>query len=267
MALTHEMNVVTSADGTEIAFERTGNGSPLLLIHGSGLDHHFWDLSGTRSALAEHYTVSAIDRRGRGESGDADEYNLERELEDVAAVVESFDEPVTLFGHSFGAVVALNAAARIDTLQGLVLYEPGISFEEGFPLMEKMLGTIRPLIADGENERALLTVLNTVGTPEQAIEELRSGANWQALVDAADTLPREFEQLIEYEFEHDRFSDVMTPTLLLVGEESSPGAIEATDTLGETLPNSRIVRIDGADHFGLISKPDRCVEEVLAFLH
>ena len=267
MESTHEMNVVTSADGTEIAFERTGSGPPLVLVHGAGLDHSFWDLSGVRSVLAEHYTVYAIDRRGRGESGDADGYDLEREIEDVAAVVESIDRSVTLLGHSFGALIALDAADRIDTLQGLVLYEPGISFEEGFPLIEQLLGTIRPLIADGEKERALLTLLNAVGTPESSLEELRSGANWQGLVDAADTLPREFERIIEYEFDPDRFRDVTTPTLLLVGEESSPGAIDTTATLDETLPDSRIGRIDGADHFGLISKPDRCVEEMLAFRH
>ena len=267
MESTHEMNVVTSADGTEIAFERTGSGPPLVPVHGSGFDHTFWDLSGVRSALAEHYTVSAIDRRGRGESGDADVYELKREIEDVAAVVESIDEPVTLLGHSFGALIALDAAGRIDTLQGLVLYEPGISFEEGFPLIEQLLGTIRPLIADGEKEQALLTLLNAVGTPEPSLEELRSCANWQALVDAADALPREFERIIEYEFEPDRFRDVTTPTLLLVGEESSPGAIDTTETLDETLPDSRIVRIEGADHFGLISKPDCCVEEILAFHH
>ncbi|MDS0301093.1 alpha/beta hydrolase [Halogeometricum sp. S1BR25-6] len=261
------METVTSADGTLIAFERTGSGPPVVLVHGMGFDHTFWDLSSVRSALAAHYTVYAIDRRGRGGSGDTDEYDLECELEDVAAVVESIDEPVTLLGHSFGAVVALNAADRIDTLQGLVLYEPGISFEEGFPVMEQLLGTIRPLITDGEKEQALLTLLNTVRMPEPSVKELRSGANWQELVDAADTLPREFEQLIEYEFEHDRFRDVTIPTLLLVGEESSPGANDTTKTLDETLPDSRIVRIDGADHFGLISKPDRCVEEILAFRH
>ena len=262
-----EMEVATSADGTEIAFARTGSGPPLVLVHGAGFDYSFWNLSDLGPALAEHYTVYAIDRRGRGGSGDADEYELEREIEDVAAVVESIDEPVTLLGHSFGAVVALNAADRIDTLRSLVLYEPGISFEEGFPLMEQMLATVQPLIADGEKEQALLTVLATVKLPESSIEELRSGANWQAHVDAADTLPREFEQLIEYEFEPDRFRDLTTPALLLLGEESSPGAIDATETVDQTLPDSRIVRIDGADHFGLITMPDRCVEEVLAFRH
>lgn len=260
-----EMESVTSPDGTEIAFERTGSGPPLVLVHGVGLDHNFWDLSDVRSAVAEHYTVYAIDRRGRGGSGDADEYDLGREIEDVAAVVESFDEPVTLLGHSYGALVALEAALRTDDLHGLVLYEPSFTPEEGAPEVEQLLGAIQPLLADGEKERALITGLTAVGMPEAYIEELRSTSRWQELVDAADTLPREFERIIEYEFDSDRFTGMTTPTLLLAGGESP--LIDATEIVDETLPDSRCVRIDGEAHFGLISKVDHFVEEVLAFRH
>lgn len=262
-----EMETVTSADGTEIAFERSGSGPPLVLVHGTGLDHNFWDLSDVRSMLAEHYTVYAIDRRGRGGSGDADVYELEREIEDVAAVVESIDEPVTLLGHSYGALIALEAADRIDTLQGLVLYEPSFTPEEGAPEVEQLLGAIQSLLADGEKEQALLTDLNAVKMPEAHIEELRSSPSWQALVDAADTLPREFERIIEYEFDADRFTAMTTLTVLFAGGESPPGLIDVTETVDETLPASRSVRIDGVAHFGLISKADYFVEEVLAFRH
>lgn len=93
---------VVSAGGTEIAYERTGSGPPLVLVHGTSADHVSWD--GIRSVLEEDRTVYAIDRRGRGESGDGAEYDLEREFEDVTAVVESVGEPVALFGHSFGAL-------------------------------------------------------------------------------------------------------------------------------------------------------------------
>lgn len=255
------METVTSADGTSVAFERTGSGPPLVLVHGAGLDHRFWELGDVRSALAEHYTVYAIDRRGRGESGDADAYELEREVEDVAAVVESTDEPVTLLGHSYGGLIALEAADRIDTLHGLVLYEPTVTPEEGAPVVEQQLGAIQPLIADGQKEQALITFLTL---PERYIEELRSSQRWQTLVDAADTLPRELEQIIEYEFDADRFTAMTTPTLLLSGVESPQPLIDATETVDETLPDSRIVRIDGVGHFGLISKTDHFVEAVLA---
>lgn len=97
-----ELETVTSADGTEIAFERTGSGPSLVLIHGATLDHRVWELSDVRPSLAEDATVYAIDRRRRGGSGDAEEYEPERGFEDVAAVVESIDEPVIPLGHSAG---------------------------------------------------------------------------------------------------------------------------------------------------------------------
>lgn len=179
-----EMETVTSADGTTIAFERTGSGPPLVLVHGTGLDHNFWDLSGVGPALAENYTVYAVDRRGRGGSGDADVYELEREIEDVVAVVESIDDPVTLLGHSYGGLCTLEAAERIETLQSLVLYEPFLPEEAAPMVLEELLGKIQPLLADGEKEQALITDLTAVGMPEEAIEELRSKPSWQELVDA-----------------------------------------------------------------------------------
>jgi pimeloyl-ACP methyl ester carboxylesterase len=257
------METVTSADGTSIAFERTGSGPPLVLVHGAGLDHSFWDLSGVRATLAEHCTVYTIDRRGRGGSGDADVYELEREIEDVAAVVESIDEPVTLLGHSYGGLIALEAADRIDTLQSLVLYEPTVAPEEGAPVVEQQLGAIQPLLADGEKEQALITFLTL---PERYFEELRSSQSWQTLVDAADTLPRELEQIIEYEFDSDRFTAMRTPTLLLSGVESPPPLIDATETVDETLPDSRIIVFDGHGHFAMNTAPELFVEEVLAFI-
>ena len=236
-----------------------------MLVHGTGLDHRFWELGDVRSALAEHYTVYAIERRGRGGSGDADVYELEREIEDVAAVVESIDEPVTLLGHSYGALIALDAALRIGNLQGLVLYEPPFGPEIP-PEIEQLLGAIQALLADGEKEEALITDLTAVGTPEASLEELRSSPSWQTLVDAADTLPREFEAFFEYEFDTDRFTEINTPTVLLTGGESHPSLVELTAIVDETLPDSRIVVFDGQGHFAMNSAPERFVEEVLAFI-
>lgn len=260
-----EIETVTSADGSEIAFARLGSGPPLVLVHGTALDHNFWDLSDVRSALAEHYTVSAIDRRGRGGSGDTDEYDLEREIEDVATVVESIDEPVTLLGHSFGALIALEAALRTDDLHGLVLYEPPFGPEVP-PEIEQLFGAIQALLANGEKEQALITDLTAVGMPETYIEELRSSPGWQALMDAADTIPREFERFFEYEFDTDRFEGMTTPTVLFTGGESHPSLIDATETVDETLPDSRIVVFDGHGHFAMNTATDRFIDELLTFI-
>ncbi|RQG91711.1 alpha/beta fold hydrolase [Natrarchaeobius halalkaliphilus] len=102
------MKTAKSADGTSIAYERTGSGPPVVLVHGTTADHSRW--GPVRSGLEAHYTVYTFDRRGRGESGDAPSYRLEREFEDAVAVVESIEEPVTLVGLVF---VALERVRRL----------------------------------------------------------------------------------------------------------------------------------------------------------
>ncbi|QLG26652.1 alpha/beta hydrolase [Halorarum halophilum] len=260
------METVTSADGTAIAFERTGNGPPLVLVHGNGDVHEFWDLAGARLALAEHCTVYAIERRGRGESGDAAEYALDREAEDVAAVVDAIDEPVTLLGHSGGAVYSLEAALRSDNLHTLVLNEPPIAVDD-HELDVEGLVELEKLLDDGENEQALVVFLREVAGISQAeIDEFRSEPMWQEMVAAANTLPRELRAIAEYEFDATRFADMTTPTLVLSGSESPQLFKDAAEAVDEALPNSRVTFLDGLAHEPMNTAPDRFVDEVLTFV-
>lgn len=127
-----ELVTVTSADGTEIVYERSGSGPPSVLVHGSSFDRAVWEVGDVRSRFAEHTTVHAMDRRYHGDSSSPDEYSgtAEPQFDDVVAVVESIDNPVTLIGHSYDALVALGAAPRIDNLRSVILYEPPIVSEE-----------------------------------------------------------------------------------------------------------------------------------------
>ena len=109
---------VVSKDGTPIAVWRSGEGAPLVLIHGAAADHNRW--APVLPALEERFTVLAVDRRGRGQSGDATDYALEREYEDVVAVVESAGEGVSVLGHSYGGICALEAALLTDGIRNLV---------------------------------------------------------------------------------------------------------------------------------------------------
>ncbi len=93
------MDHIHSTDGTRIAYERIGDGPPLVMVHGTGIDHTYWDL--LTPELARDFTIYAMDRRGRGQSGDTPTYAIQREFEDVAALVESVSGPVALFGHSY----------------------------------------------------------------------------------------------------------------------------------------------------------------------
>ncbi|MFC7215173.1 alpha/beta fold hydrolase [Saliphagus sp. GCM10025334] len=262
-----ETETVTSADGTEIAFERTGSGPPLVLVYGNGDVREFWEEGGVRSALADRYAVYAIDRRGRGESGDATAYELKREAEDVAAVVESIDEPVTLLGHSGGALYSLEAARLTDNLHALILYEPPIQVGDNELDVAAELIELKSLLDRGENERVLVLFESEIaGLSPDEVEMHRSTPIWQKMVDAAHTLPRELQTIGEYEFQPPRFADVTAPTLLLTGGESPSFYGDATKAVDDALPNSRIVTVSGEQHMAMHTAPDRFVDEVVAFI-
>ena len=114
---------VTTESGTPLAYWRSGKGPPLVLVHGTAADHSRW--RPVLPALEERFTVYAIDRRGRGGSGDSDDYAVEREFEDVAAVVDSLGEPVNLLGHSYGGLVALEAALLTRNVRKTRAVRPG----------------------------------------------------------------------------------------------------------------------------------------------
>lgn len=261
------METVASADGTEIAFERTGSGPPLVLLHGGATaDHTTWNLTGVGPAFAERHTVYAIDGRGRDESGDADEYALEREFEDVVAVVDSIDDPATLLGHSSGALISLEAALRTDDLRKLVLYEPPIQIGAHELVGGELLAEIESGLQDGANERVLETFLTEVaGLEPEEIAVLRSAPNWQDRVDNATLVPRSLRGVAEYEFDAARFVDTTTPTLLLAGVDSPPLFEEATRAVDEALPNSRVETFEGHQHMAMVTARDRFIETVLAF--
>lgn len=262
-----ETKTVTSADGTTIAFERTGSGPPLVLVHGVTDVQGYWDLTGVRSAFEDHFTVYAIDRRGRGESGDAAEYELEREAEDVAEVVDSIGDPVVLLGHSGGALYSLEAAMRTDNLRKLIVNEPPVMIGDYELDAKEVVAEMNQLLDDGENEQVLILFLQEEAhlTPDE-IDVARSAPVWQDMVDAAHTLPREWQTITEYEFDAGRFADMTTPTLVSGGSESSPVYKDSTVTLTEALPNSRLVTFDGQSHEPMNTAPDRFIEEVLKFI-
>ena len=261
------METATSADGTEIAYKRTGGGPPLVLVYGNGDVHQFWKEGGVRLALADRYTVYVIERRGRGESGDAPAYELDREAEDVVAVVEAIDEPVTLLGHSGGALYSLEAALRTDDLRKLILYEPPIQVGDNELDIGEEITEMRTLVDRGENEQTLVLFLSDIAhlTPEE-LDVLRSAPIWQEMVDAAQTLPRELQAITEYEFDAARFVGMTTQTLLLTGSESPPLYKDATEAVNDALPNSRIATFEGEQHMAMHTASDRFIDGVRTFI-
>ncbi|WP_338727702.1 alpha/beta hydrolase [Haladaptatus sp. DJG-WS-42] len=258
------MDTVTSADGTTIAYEKTGHGPPLVLVHGTTADHTRWEP--IRPALEEQFTVYAMDRRGRGESDDAPDYSLEREFDDVVAVIDSIAEPVVLLGHSYGALCSLEAALRTDNVRKLILYEPPFLVEEGELTPAAMLAELHALVENGENEQALIRFFTDVaGMSLDEVDVLRAAPNWSARVSAAHTVVREEAAPGEYVFDADRLATLATPTLLLTGTESAPFLKDATAALAGVLPNCRVVTFEGHGHVAINSASERFTTEVFTF--
>jgi pimeloyl-ACP methyl ester carboxylesterase len=211
--------------------------------------------------------VYALDRRGHGESGDGPTYAIEREFEDIAAVVDSIGEPADLLGHSFGALCALEAALLTPNLRKLVLYEPGIPLPGVALYPEGVIDRLQALLDAGDREGVVTTLYReVVMIPPHEIEQLRSSPAWPARVATAHTLPREARAEEGYTFDARRFKDLYTPTLLLLGGDSPRFLKQATETIDAALPNSRIAVMPGQQHTAMYTAPDLLLQEVLTFL-
>jgi pimeloyl-ACP methyl ester carboxylesterase len=253
---------VVSADGTPIAVWRSGEGPPLVLVHGAAADHSRW--APVLPALEERFSVLAIDRRGRGRSGDADDYALEREFEDVAAVVEWAGEAVSVLGHSHGGICALEAAMRTDWVGKLVLYEPPLGF---LATPSHVVERLEALLEAGKRDELLVYFMREVaGLPPDQIELLRSLPAWEARLPAAATIPREERVNREYHFEPERFRGLQVPTLFLEGGDSPDWSRAAGEALRAALPDCRVVVMPGQRHAAMDTGTELFTAEVLSFL-
>ena len=256
---------VTTEGGTPVAYWRYGQGPPLVLVHGTAADHSRW--SPVLPALEKRFTVYAVDRRGRGGSGDAEAYAVEREFEDVAAVVDSLGQPVNLLGHSYGGLLALEVALLTPNVQRLVLYEPGIEAAGAEIYPHEIIGRMEAMLEAGDPEAVIeITMLEVAGLPPEAVEYMRTLPVWRARVDAAHTIPRELRAIKSYRLDPQRFENLGTPTLLLGGGDSPAALRKAVEALDEALSGSRKVVMEGQGHSAMDTGTDLFTAEVLNFL-
>jgi pimeloyl-ACP methyl ester carboxylesterase len=253
---------VTSADGTQIAIWRSGSGPPLVLVHGTTADHTRW--APVLPALEEHFTVLAMDRRGRGASGDSDDYSLEREADDVLSVVEAAGKDVSLLGHSHGGMCALEAAPRASGLRKLILYEPPLGFLKASP---EVVERLKALLDAGDREQVLTLFFTEVARqPPEAIEHLRSLPAWQTRLAAAHTVPREERVNAEYAWDPDRFGNLAVSTLFLLGGDSPEPFRLGAEAVAGALPDCRVVVMPGQTHAAMDTATELFVREVTTFL-
>ena len=225
---------------------------PLLLVHGATADHTTWRTVGP--AFAETRPVYAVDRRGRGASGDAEAYRIEREFEDLATVAEALAAEagvaaIDVAGHSYGGRCALGASLLTPAIRRAVVYEgapvpPGMSYRP-----PSLVEAVRAAMDRGDREAALTTFLaGIVGMSDAELDAYRANPVWPARVEAAQTILREVEAESSPEASIEALGRVSVPVLLLLGSSSRSPFRIGTDALAARLAHAEIRVIEGAAH-------------------
>jgi pimeloyl-ACP methyl ester carboxylesterase len=260
------LTTTQSRDGTEIGYWTTGEGPPLLLVHGGFGDHTRWDA--LRPHLEPEVTVHAMDRRGRGASGDHPQYGFEREFEDVAAVIDDVarrsGSPVDVYGVSLGGMCAIGGTGLTDHVRRLALYEgwPPPPPETSPP--DAFIERAERMLAEGDREGVLeagYRELLELGDAE--IEDLRSRPEWQARLASVHTLPRELRAAADAEQYRGRLAEVDVPTLLLEGEEGPDWQAKGAAAI---MPDARVSRLEGQSHMADLFAPALVAERLLDFI-
>jgi pimeloyl-ACP methyl ester carboxylesterase len=262
--------VVVSPDGTPIAVFSAGDGSPLVLVHGATADHTTWRTSGP--LLAARHTTHAVDRRGRGSSGDGPDYAIEREFEDLAAVVDAIagesGRTVDVVGHSYGGRIGLGAALLTPNIRRLVVYEgaPPAGGGRGYQ-DDGTLADIEGLVAAGDRDEALATFMrDIVRMPDADLAAFRADPIWPRRAAAVGTTIRELRAEVSPAASLMALGGVRQPVLQILGGDSAEAFRAATAALDERLANGRVVTIAGARHAAHHTHPQEFVAAIEAFL-
>jgi pimeloyl-ACP methyl ester carboxylesterase len=259
------MEIICSRDHTAIAYEKSGIGSPLVMVHGTNGSYAHWNQ--VLPFLTRHFTVYAMERRGRGQSGDAPAYTIEREFEDIAALASSIRGPVDLLGHSFGAACVLGAAQRIPNLRRIILYEPPMLQEQQSAQRANLLEGMEQMLARGESEKVVIVLLrDMLKVPQTMLDRICAAPNWGSQVSAAGTIPRELRQSHCYAPDLADLNKITALTLFLLGSDSPSFFRQTTEILCSYLPNSQVAVLPGQQHSAMLTAPELFANEIIRFL-
>ena len=259
------MSTVTSPDGTVIDYDRVGDGPTVIFIGGAS-QFRAIDENATRAArlLAdEGYTAVTYDRRGRGRSTDTQPWAVEREAEDVAALISAVGGPATLYTSSSGAAVALAAVAIGADIRALALYEPPFLRVD----QTEHLARLHTLIGEGRNAEAMRYNMGTIiGVPADVVDGMANAPWWPIMITGAPTLPYDIGAVHDIGRDPDwrgRWSNVTMPTIVYSGDQTFPGLPEAADAVADALPKATRRILPGQSHG---PTPDAIVPVLVEFL-
>jgi pimeloyl-ACP methyl ester carboxylesterase len=245
---------IKSDDSTTIAFDRLGDGPALILVH-PAFGHRAFDppMAQLAAQLAARFTVYTYDRRGRGESGDGRKYAVEREIEDLAALINEAGGSAWLYGMSSGAVLALEAARSGLPIDGLLLYEPPFIVDDTRPpYTHDYVARLARLVADGRRGDAVAYAMTNAGVPEPVLAQMPGQPFWGAFEAVAHTLV--YDGMVMGDTQRgdaaalECFRVAAVPTLVIVGSRSPSWARNAAEALATVLPAGRFDVVEAEFH-------------------
>lgn len=261
-------STVTSADGTTIGYDRQGDGPPVILVDGALCYRASGPMAAVAALLAGSFTVYTYDRRGRGGSGDTPPYAVQREVEDIAALLREAGGAAGVFGISSGAVLALDAAARLRGITRLAVYEAPFVVDGTHPARPVDLpARMEALVAAGRRTAAVQLFLRTVGVPAVFVRLMRLLPVWSRLTAVAHTLPYDFRVLGDTgsgrPLPRDRWP-VEVPVLSLAGGKSPQYMRNGMQALADLLPAAESRTLPGQTHMLKAAAIAPVVREFLA---
>jgi pimeloyl-ACP methyl ester carboxylesterase len=242
------MKTVASADGTAIAFDRLGAGPPVIMV-GAAFNARS-GLAPLSEALAPHFTVFNYDRRGRGDSGDVQPYAVEREIEDIDALIAEAGGSSAVFGYSSGATLALQAAAHGLAFSKLALYEaPFLVDDSRPPLAADLPERLAALVAAGRRGEAVeLYQTEAIGMPEDVVAQIRHAPFRPGLESIAHTLVYDATIVGDMTLPARLVAGIETPTLVIDGDQSPELLRNAARALADALPSGEGCTLAGQGH-------------------
>jgi pimeloyl-ACP methyl ester carboxylesterase len=267
MIATDVKGQAVSADGTKIAYTRVGSGPALVVVDGAMCYREFGPSKALAEALSEHFTVYTYDRRGRGGSGAGAEYDVRREVEDIAALIDVAGGSAHLFGMSSGGTLVAEAAHRGVATGRIAIYEsPMILDGTRAPMGADLPARVERAVAEGRPGDAVKMFMRYVGTPGFFVVALQLTPMWKKLKGVAPTLPNDFA--VVGEFQHgtppaaDRWAGAEVPALVIAGGKSPDYLRNAQQHLAAALPQGELTVLPGQTH---MVKPKATVPVLVEF--
>lgn len=259
--------LVHSSDGTAISCESHGEGRPLVVVSGALFGSERWLTVVPRLAVGRRLLI--VDRRGRGKSGDTPPYAPEREVEDILAILANLAGPVDLFGHSSGAILALQTAARVPpNLERLIAYEPPVFFRAEDRIAPDLPERLDALLAAGDRNAAVQTFLREgPRVSEREIAGMAQTNFWpQLLATQGHTVPYDSRVQRSFSADPDELGRIRIRTLMLLGGASPERMKSGAETIATRLPNAEIKELPGQQHVAQLSAPELFASAINEFL-